>query len=358
MAVYFSKYRIGLLAFAVPFYRSMLGFWVLALVFGGVFMEFKQHVLLGRFLFTHPLAFTLLPIGFLAYSGFHLRFQLNTLLQRNYLVFHQTGLLPFRDFAKNWLAIFTANHLILIGYFAFLSVFGIEKSAWISLSILWGTIVLPLAWTIWRLYSHLSKPLKESVFISLPWRGPVPRFTWSLWELRQNRPILLLLTKGASLLLLNGFFLSFRSGTYDHRWLEFGILCIAYFQIPLLLEKADFEFSRMSWFRSLPTPLSKKALNHLATLILVLLPELLFLFWRGGKFLAWEPVIALPLLLLSLTMALQALVYQYFGNSFVQIALGIFFLSFLLILFGIPWFLPALAASILFMLQLRSPFRL
>ncbi|WP_026965804.1 hypothetical protein [Algoriphagus terrigena] len=345
-------------AFVIPFYRSLLGFWVLALVFGGVFMELKQHILLGKFLFEHPLAFSILPFGFLLYAGFHLRFQLLILRTREYRFFHHTALLPFRIFGKSWTVILLSNHLILIGYLAFLSYFGLEKNAWTLLATLWLVVLFALGISIWLIRRHLCKPLKEAVLIRPRWKGALPRITWFALELRQNRPILLLLTKGLSLLLLNGFFLSFRSGSYDHRWLEFGVLCVAFFQIPILMEKSEFENSRMEWFRNLPRPFTQKMLTHLGTLVLVLFPELLFLLLKGGQQSGLDMLISLPLFLISLVLALQGLVYRFPGNSFFQFGVGLFFGSFLLILFGVPWIFPVLGSLLFFASQIRSPFQL
>lgn len=345
-------------SFVIPFYRNLLGFWVLALIFGGVFMELKQHILLGQFLFEHPLAFLILPVGFLLYSIFHLRFQLTLLRTRDYLLFHQTALLPFRTFAANWTFVFFLNHAILIGYLTFLSFFGLEKSAWTLLFVLWLTVLSAFAITVWRIFRHLRSPLKEAVLIRPNWKGGLPRVTWFALELRQNRPILLLLTKGLSIALLNGFFLSFRSGSYDHRWLEFGVLCVSFFQIPLLLEKNDFENDRMAWFKNLPVSFSQKMLTHLGTLALILFPELLFLLWKGAQHSAWEFLIPLPLMLVSLVLALLALIYRFPGTGFFHSAFGLFFLCFFLMLFGVPWLFPMAASAFFFVLQIRPPFQL
>ena len=248
--------------------------------------------------------------------------------------------------------------MILIGYLAFLSFFGLEKNAWTLLAILWFAVLFALGLSIWLIYRRLGKPLKEAVLTRPRWKGTLPKITWFALQLRQNRPILLLLTKGLSLLLLNGFFLSFRSGSYDHSWLEFGVLCVAFFQIPILMEKNEFENSRMEWFRNLPPPFTQKMLAHLGTLVLVLFPELLFLLLKGGQQSVWDPLISLPLSLISLVLALQALCYRFPGKSFFQVGFGLFFGSFLLILFGVPWIFPALGSLVFFASQTRSPFQL
>jgi hypothetical protein len=344
-------------AFVVPFYRSLLGFWILVLVFGGVFMEFRQHVLLGKFLFTHTLPFFILPLGFLLYAGFHLRWQLLLLRVREYHIFHQTALNRLPVFNKNWAVVALANHAIVIGYCIFLSFFGVEKGAWSSLAILWLSIVVSLSVSVRIIFQQLSRPLKETVLLRPRWKHSLPRFTWFILELRQNRPILLLLTKGLSLILLNGFFLSFQTGVYDHRWLEFGILCSSFLQIPILMEKAEFEQTRMEWFKSLPVQFTQKLLTHLVTCALMLSPELLFLVWKGLQASQGTALVPLPFLLIALALGLQALLYRFRLDSFFPYSFGLFVCCFFLILFAVPWVLPVAGFIFYFITQIRSPFR-
>lgn len=358
MEAFITMDNINFRLFTIPFYRYYLGFWILVLVFGGVFMEIRQHVLLGKFLFQHPLAFSILPIGFLTFSAFHLAFQLSLLRRHEYQFFHQTGLFPIQFQVRNWAIVWLSTHTVPVGYLIFLSYFGIEKNAWILLFILWACIFLAIGCSVLLIHRSLGKPIKEAVLLRPRWNGHLPRVSWFALELRQNRPILLLLTKGLSLLLLNGFFLSYLSGSYDQRWLEFGVLCVAFFQIPILMEKNEFENSRMAWFKNLPSPFPKKLLTHLGSLVLVLSPELLFLFWKGLQLSAWNFLIPLPLMLISIVLAVLGLLYKDAGTSFFRFAFGSFFGYFLLILFGIAWFIPVLACLLFFGLQVRSSFQL
>ncbi|HSF53230.1 MAG TPA: hypothetical protein VLA71_05735 [Algoriphagus sp.] len=351
-------YNINFKLFTIPFYRNYLGFWILVLVFGGIFMELKQHILLGKFLFNQPLAFSILPIGFILFSTFHLTFQLRLLRGHEYHFYHQTGLLSRRILGKNWAIVWLSTHVFPIIYLIFLSYFGVEKQTWDLLAILWISVVSGCLINLIFIYNSLLHPLKETVLVRPKWNWPLPRISWFGLELRQNRPLLLLLTKTLSIVLLNGFFISYQTGTYDLRWLEFGILCIAYLHIPILLEKNEFENQKLSWFRSLPLPLFEKVLNHLGSLAIVLLPELIFLFWRSLQLGKMEFVLILPLNLISILVGLLGLIYWKTKEfSIIRFSIGAFFLIFLSILFAVPWVILVVGFTLFFFSQIRSPYQ-
>lgn len=336
-----------------------MGFWVLVLVFGGVFMELKQHILLGRFAFTYPSAFVIVPVSFGIYSFLQLRFQLEQLKLPNYLVFHQLGLWPKVVLAKFWIGIWMANHFIFLVYLIFLSYFGVEKNAWHLLFFLWTSVFIALVVSWLRIYKSLRTTIPEK-----KWNNPFrhirfPRFTWLSLHLRQERPLLVLGTKIFSLFLLSGFFTSYSSGTYDIRWLQFGTLAVVFLHFPILLEKIDFESEKLVLLRNLPLRISQKVSNHFWSLTLVLFPELLFLIWNGPKFLGPLEMAELVFLLLSLTLGLMSQISLSKEKDFpLQYLSGSFFLFFLCILFGISgWGIGILSIGIFF-IGIRDAFEL
>lgn len=350
--------KIGVLAFIRPFYQKTMGFWALVLIFGGVLMELRQHVLLGRFLFKNPLAFWILPFAFLVFGLVHLRIQLSLLRKNDYLVFHQLALFPKRDFRSFWTQIILGNHSPLLGYFLFLSYFAWEQNKPVSGIILWLTVVGVLGFNFWKIRKTLDHPLKEAVIKRPRVRWTFHRFTWIILSLRQSRPLLFLLTKGLSLLLLNGFYLSFQSGNYDFRWLQFGILCVSYFQLPLIIEKAEKEVVQQTWILALPLTLYHKLSYQVGSLVLLILPELIFLGWKGALSYKLDEYLALGMLSLTFVVGLQLMVYQK-GKStkFLQLLAAAFFLVFLGIVFGFPWLAFSIPISLLFLYQIRSAYQ-
>ena len=347
--------KLFFISFCVPFYRKTLGFWILILVFGGVFMEIKQHILLAQFLFRQPMAFCVLPIGFLIFSIIHLKTIQDLLYQRNYKIFHQIGLYDLKTRFQIWFKIILSNQAPLIGYILFLSFFGFQEKAWGMLLILWFSMILGIGFNLWRIHQLQENPIPEIILKRPKVNWSLPRFTWLILELRQNRPLLFLLTKLLSLALLNGFFLSFSSGIYDIRWMQFGILAISFFQIPILMEKAEFEQVKQSWFISIPFSSIKKFSYHFLSIILVSFPELLFLIWKGPYSFNGIDFLSLPFLFLGYQLILLGIQYWKFeSSSLSNWLIASFFILFLSVIFGISWLFVVGISLIFFFTQIRS----
>lgn len=322
-------------------------------------MELKQHVLLGRFVFSYPSAFVIVPVSFLIYSLLQLRFQLEQLKLPSYLVFHQLGLWPKVVLVKFWTGIWIANHFILLVYLIFLSYFGVEKQAWDLLFFLWTTVFITLLFSWFRIYKALSSTIPEKKWQKTFRHIRPPRFTWLSIHLRQERPLLALGTKILCLILLSGFFNSYSSGIYDIRWLQFGTLAIVFLHFPILLEKVEFENEKLAILKNLPLRISQKATNHFWSLTIVLFPELLFLLWNGPKFLGPMEVAELVFLFLSLTIGLLSQISFSKRKDFpLQYLIGSFFLFFLFILFGIPGWGIGMFSIGIFFIDIRDPFEL
>ena len=349
--------KVAIIAFVRPFYQKTLGFWAAILLIGGVLMDAKQHVLLGQFVFKNPGAFWLIPVLLLFFGLIHLRIQVEFLRRNDYLVFHHLGLFSGKELSVFWIQIILANFSPILTYFLFLTYFAWEQAAFSLGFSLWASTLILLGYTFWKIKKTLQQPLREVLVTRPAFRWAFPRFTWTLLSLRQHRPVLVLLTKALGLFLLNGFFYSFQSGGYDSRWLQFGILCVAYVQLPLILEKTEKEIEQQSWTLALPLTLKDKLNYQLASLLLLVIPELFFLGWKGGLSTYSENLI-LGILLLSFLSALQVLVYRKKESSNLpNLAAAVFFLFFLAIIFGLPWWMVALVISVLFINQERRAFQ-
>lgn len=344
-------------SFTIPFYRKTLGFWVLILVFGGIFMEIKQHILLAKFLFRHPIAFSILPLSFLGFSIFHLKTIKALLSQKEYKIFHQIGLFKQQDRFQIWLKIILTNLAFFLFYFLFVSFYGVQENAWILLLILWFSVILGIGLNLWKINRAQEKPIPEIILKRPKVNWNLPRFTWLILELRQNRPLLFLLTKILSLALINGFFVSFASGNYDIRWMQFGVLAISFLQIPILMEKTEFELARQSWFKSIPFRSIEKFSFHFLSIILVSFLELWFLIWKGVyPFMGFE-FLSLPFLFLGNQLILLGIQYWKFGSSYLSNWLiASFFILFLSVIFGIPWFVICGLSLSFFYLQIKSAY--
>ncbi|GAB2498297.1 MAG: hypothetical protein EP311_11715 [Cytophagales bacterium] len=349
--------KVAILAFIRPFYQRTLGFWAAILLIGGVLMDVKQHVLLSRFLIKNPVAFCFIPVLLLFYSFIHLQIQQELLRRNNYLVFHHLGLYAKKELRLFWSRIILLNFSPILTYFLFLSYFIWEQKAFDLGITLWMSTLILLGFTYRKIRQTLHYPLKEA-FVTRPTvRWAFPRFTWILLSLRQDRPLLVLLTKATGLLLLNGFFYSFQSGGYDWRWLQFGILCVAYVQLPLIFEKTEKEITQQSWILALPMTWKNKLGYQMGSLTLLTVPELFFLGWKGVLLTSPENLV-LAILLVTFISALQLLVYRKKeSSSFPNLAAAMFFGLFIAIIFNVTWWILALPISVLLVKQAKGAFQ-
>jgi hypothetical protein len=348
--------KVAILAFVRPFYQRTLGFWAAILLIGGVLMDEKQHILLSRFLIKNPVAFCFILVLLLIYSVIQLRIQQELLRRNNYLVFHQLGLFPKKELRLFWSRIILVNFSPILTYFLFLSYFIWEKKAFDLGITLWMSTLILLGFTYRKIRQTLHYPMKEAFVTRPAVRWAFPRFTWILLSLRQDRPLLVLLTKATGLLLLNGFFYSFQSGGYDSRWLQFGILCVAYVQLPLIFEKTEKEITQQSWMLALPLTWKNKLGYQMGSLTLLAIPELFFLGWKGVPS-ANPGNLVLAILLLVFISYLQLLVYRKKeSSSFPNLVSGIFFALFIAIIFSVPWWAFVFGVSFLFIHQSKRAF--
>lgn len=349
--------KLAVLAFVRPFFQKTLGFWTLVLLIGGVLMEPAQHLLIGRFLFKNPLAFWVLPLSMLLFGWTHLRIQLDLIRKNDYLVFHHLGIVSRKEFWGFWSKILLLNFSPILAYYLFLSFFALEQKALFLGSVLWLVTIGALLFNFVIIQKTLHQPLKEVIIHRPAVRWTFPRFTWILLSLRQHRPVLFLLSKASSLILLNGFFYSFQSGDYDIRWLQFGVLCTTFIQIPLVLDKTEKEQAQQPWTLGLPLSLGNKMGYQIGSLALMVFPELLFLVWKSVF--SSDPLknIFLGIFLLTLISGIQALIYQKKeSSSFPNLLAGLFFLVFLAIIFSLPAWVFALVIFSLFIHQTNKAY--
>ncbi len=349
--------ELSISAFVSPFYRQYLGFWVLLLVFTTVFMEYPQHVLLAEFIYRNPILPWVLPLIFLSFSMLVLSFQKELLCKPSYAIFHHLGLWPKTEFRSHIFQVWISTHAFFIVYLGFLSIYGIKAHSYLSVFALWLVIIFSFVLHLNQIKKTFSKPIKERLVPRPFKRLTLPPFSWLLVQLKEKRPLLLLSTKGLSLILLSGFFTSYATGRYDIRWLLFAGLIAAYFHLPILMERMKMEATSMNWFKSLPSHPWRKSREHIIGLSLILSPEILMFFWRGIEVLSAFEVGYLAIYMLSLVLGLLGLLKWIRLKSYDQrILIPAFFIVFITIIFSFhPLFISILGLC-LFVLMMRHAY--
>ncbi|PZX47554.1 hypothetical protein [Algoriphagus chordae] len=344
-------------SFVITFYRAFLGFFILVLVVFGVFMEMTQHLMIAERVLQNPTGFYAVLFIFLAYAILQKRFQIRLVNEKHYRVFHQLGFLSWKQLSWSFLPVWLANHVLILVYSILLSYVGIGIHAGVKLGILWLFLIGIFLADITLLYFKLKKPFPESTRVRPAIFKKLKFEFWFLMHLRENRTLLILAVKIISIFLLNGFFYFYFGGGYDLRWLEFGLLCAAYIHFPLWLEKHNFETDQLPYFLNMPLSVARKSWQHIVPMVLILLPELVLLIYKFGTSENLSALASLLILLISLNMGLNGMIKLIKDQErALKLSYLLFFLLFLLVIFGIH---PAIISGIcliLFLVSVRSSY--
>ncbi len=346
-------------SFTIPFYRAFLGFFVLATVFLGVFMEVRQHVLIAERLLQSQLGFMLLLLAFGVYAFFQIRFQLTLLTEPGYRVFHLLAFFHPLKFCFILAPSWVANHLLLVIYSLFFTYIGIVNHSWSQPIILWVVLFALFTVQLLLIYKRLQHPYPDR--IAHP-RKLIGRLVFGLWfaaHLKENRPVLFLACKILSLTLLNAFLFSFHAGGYDIRWVQFGFLAASFINYPIWLEKEVFEKEKLPTLLNMPRIWPIKLRHHGLSMLLIILPELIFLIFHFRTLSGYLQLVELVFLWFSLQLGIYVqLVLTAKSPNTIRYGLGLFFLFFLSILFSVPPLFLAFICIAAFVITIQSPYRI
>ena len=343
--------------FVITFYRAFLGFFILVILIFGVFMEMKQHLMIAERLLQNSTGFYAILLIFLAYTLAQKRFQIRLLNDKHYRIFHQLGFFTWPQLARNFLPVWLANHALILAYTGLLTYVGIGIHAGVKLGILWLFLIGIFLADITLLYFKLKKPFPESTRVRAAIFKNLSFELWFLMHLRENRTLLILAVKIISIFLLNGFFYFYFGGGDDLRWLEFGLLCSAYIHFPIWLEKDGFESAELSYFRNMPLSYSRKIWQHSAPILLILFPELALLVFKFGALENLPNLVFLLVFLVALNMGIYGLIkWRSAQEKALKLGYLVFFLLFLLVIFGIHPLIISALCLLPFLVAVKSSY--
>ncbi len=330
-------------SFVYPFYKAYLGFFILATLILGIFMELKQHLMIAERILQTSSWFATLIFCFIAYSFLQLRFQIKLLQSPEYRVFQKLSFLSYWDFLKHFFSIWLANHAMIFLYFVLLTFVGLKIGAWEKVFAAWFSLLFLGFGSNYFSYQTLQKFYPEMRIHRNRITFLKPYFSWFLAHLKENRPLLILTVKATSLFILSGFFYSYYSGGYDARWLAFGLLVSAYLHYPLWMEKVDFGERQLSIFRNLPLAFKDKFIRELQTLMSLIIPELLLILYQGRGIQNKTEQVSLLCFWIGIHLGIYSMCMYSKNKLNPNFAFFGFFLVFLSLLFGVnPIFLSGL----------------
>jgi hypothetical protein len=171
--------------------------------------------------------------------------------------------------------------------------------------------------------------------LSRYWRKPF--FSLFIYYIFDRLKLTYMITKALSYLVIICVMFSLADVKHDPRVAGLAILGVVITHSILLYQQHKFELTYLSISRNFPYSISSLYLHYIFTYVLLLLPEVMWLF------ISFNPITAveLLLLLLSMTMLLHCILYK-IGlamNNYLPWVLGLFLMMFLFILFGWVWLL-------------------
>ena len=129
---------------------------------------------------------------------------------------------------------------------------------------------------------YLQRNISESVLKKISVRPffPKPLFSIPIWFIQKERTPMLLITKFFTLLLLYGFINLYEPDAPDIRPIILIMMLIIVSHAAIIQQIRCFEEERMLFTKNLPVPFIKKFIHLLLMYLLLLLPELGFM-WKG-----------------------------------------------------------------------------
>lgn len=346
-------------SFVTPFYKAFLGFFALLLLVAGVFMEYKQHVLLAERLMSARTGIAGILLAFTLFAFFQIRFQVYLLRDPRYRIFQNLAQLSSSSFLKFHLGVWLQNYFALWVYSILLSFVGLNQGNFLKVLFIWIGLLVLFALGALIIRQKVKSPIPELKIRRSRLFPVLPYTFWYLAHLKSDRPLLLLGIKAISILILNGFLYSFGSGSYDLRWVQFGILCAAFIHIPIWLDKVEFEQDQLTYFRNLPRTVTRKISVHLSNAFLILLPEALLIGLKFGWYSLRIDQVVLICAWFALNLGLFGLIqWKRSQNDWSRIAVVSFFVLFVLTIYNFPLGILAAILFLVFYKAISSPYHL
>jgi len=273
--------KILLEVFVVSYYRLNVGFFLLIVLLGFGFMRGSDHWMLAQFFVARPENLYIPAILYALYQLKIVLFINGRVHLRENSFLDQWELLPFRQRINS---IFKAAFLLNVpamAYMLFIATCGLFFQAW-NAAVLIMTYVL--------LFQGIATILGHCSLRRIPYEHrysylfyQVNRITsrklwmtFAEWLIREE-PVLLLLTKILSVLLLTFGLVVFEQSDFDDRFLNFTMLNVFIPTGIFTFHYIKFDTQILSWKRNLPVPMYQRFLEQMLSLLPLMIPELILL---------------------------------------------------------------------------------
>lgn len=322
----------------IDFYNSYAGFFMILLLFAFGIMRPIEHIYILQEAAQSLVLLLFLMLLWTAYLLMACQYSAQATEDPRKQFLRDTILL---DGQSRFLAGFVVHSLLLLPILIYMTAnFGMALYLW-----QWTQIVVLLLFTIFiylpgliifsgygtlRTY-HVDGLLKLSNY-----KRDLPSWLFFFPGLVRHHFTRLILTKAASLLLLQLVFLLYEKDVYDYKLMLTTCLAAALMNSPLLLAYLRFSYSDMSFNLGLPLSRLRRFTEMMLIAILILIPESILIILRStlklsDSLLAICLMIVIPALFFSIQLAFSIHRDKQSRRFFM-----LFVLYFLLIIYSIP----------------------
>jgi hypothetical protein len=265
---------------AVEFYRQNAAFFGLLflIIFG--FIRASEHVAIGSFLVANPATLLLLYAIWIAYEVKVLFFVIPATAKKENNFLSAFVLFTFRDKIKSIIPTTLALLLPIIAYAAFLITLALRHQFYLAIASLLLVFTVSAFGLSFLIFKRLNNIHVEKGFIQIPVFGKFARPSWLFFieYLFRKEPVLLILSKAYSCLVIIGTSSLYHTDQYDLRLMATGILLSFTGNTSILHKFNWFNYHEMKFGLNLPLSFIKFYLAYYLTFTILLLPEFIVIF--------------------------------------------------------------------------------
>jgi hypothetical protein len=280
------------------------------------------------------------------YFLFNILFAYRTLAKKEFYIFYNTNQLPgikpiiiwtYAYFMCSPLSIYYGIHMIFRGLhegFVFMPI---------------AVLIFHLVFTVlggFILYFRTLKAQESSFNFNFQlsifgfFRKPFPFFY--LAELIKNRPIMYILVKVFTFLIISFFIYLYPTDEYDHRLFSIALVMVVFSNYPLMQEWLIFENQKLNFVKALPISAIKHIFYMLCTIMILVLPEIILFGIKSTPFVDLAYVFSWAISLIFILLGLKSIFYLPVKTEFMQQNLfWVFVVLLILIMYKIPILLLA-----------------
>ncbi len=267
---------------AKAFYQQHAGFFLVGIyiLFGVVepsqLIGYQKALLLAGI--TSPVGMAVVFGAWLLYSLKVFFFIRQKLAEIQYSFVRETAALHISNQLKLWLKLFLVMLLPIAFYVGLLIVLSFKYHlVWSVLSIVFVFAALWFALSLLTLRSvtfgflkHEGKPLVRGIKMKRPF------FSWPIFHLVNEQPLMLLMCKGLSFIFFKGMLWMFADVGGDSRVVLVGMLASVLCHAVLIYSLLKFETMYLNFVKSMPVSVFKRVLSWLLVFAIILIPEWIF----------------------------------------------------------------------------------